>query len=156
MALDFEVNLNVTSDRQKYEQTLIMALDVYMSHIGTTPYANAMKTQQKMADDLNEILGQSREDAVRSSMRNLGKVMQELAMYMGIVGAMRFLLADVIIKHEHQAIETWLRLDSEELRGVGYELSYRVEEKLIHYKLAFAQSKLEIDTGAVPNPLFGR
>ena len=156
MALDFEVNLTVTEPRQKYEHTLIMALDVYLSHVGMTPYANAMKAQQDLGEGLNKVLGLPRDEALRKTMQDMGKFMQEVAMYMGIVGAMRFLLADVIIKHEHQVIETWLRLDSEELKAVGYELTYMVEEKLIYYKLVFTQSELEIDTGAVPNPLFGR
>lgn len=159
MALDFDVELTLTTPRQKYEQTLIMALDVYMSHVGTTPYANAIKSQHEILRKMDEEFPdtvEGRRLAMNRAMKDLGKFMQEVALYMGVVGAMRTLLSDAIVKHEYTAIETWLRLESDELKAIGYELTYHVEEKLVLYKLVFAKSKVEIDTGAVPNPLYGR
>lgn len=159
MALDFPVTLELHSRRQKLEHTLILALDVYLSHVGETPYAHAHRVQKEIEADLGKSFPdtpEGREAALKASMGNLSKFMREVALYMGVVGAVRFLVADALFTEPPVEHGQWTPLVSDELRALNYCLSYRTTPRLVEYKLYYENNGIDVDNGVVPNPLFDR
>lgn len=157
MALDFPVALELESRRQKLEHTLILAMDVYFSHVGTTPHANAYRIQEEMERKVGKDYPdtpEGRSAALRECAGDLAKFMRETAMYMGICGALRFLLTDVLHNEWDGESLRWTPVVSEELAALNYSLSFRVTKKLVEYKLYYLNNGIDIDSGAVQNPFY--